>query len=95
MDTFIGGKPLDEWIEEQKRKDGAIYVRRGTVIKGNTRSVYNGGVISFVGNKDLRYENADISTRINGKTYRFTGESRGTQERRVVRGRQGSLPAEV
>ena len=73
MDTFIGGKPLDEWIEEQKRKDGAIYVHRGTVVKGNTRSVYNGGVISFVGNKDLRYENADISTRIKGKTYRFTG----------------------
>ncbi len=73
MSTYIGGKPLKEWIEEQKKKDGAIYVRRGTVIKGNTRSVYNGGVISYVDGKDLRYENADISARIKGKTYRFTG----------------------
>lgn len=79
MSTIIDGKPLDEWVEEQKRKDGAIYVHRGTVINGNTRSVYNGGVVSYVNNRDLRYLDAVISTRINGKTYRFTGK---TVERR-------------
>lgn len=79
MSTIINGKPIDEWAEEQKKKDGAIYVHRGTVINGNTKSVYNGGVISFVDGKDLRYLDADISTLIKGKTYRFTGK---TVERR-------------
>lgn len=93
MGTYIGGKPLDEWIEEQKKKDGAIYIRRGTVIKGHTKSVYNGGVISYVDSKDLRYENADISTRIKGKTYRFTGN---VVERRngvwFIDGKEAVLP---
>ena len=93
MSTFIEGKPLEEYIEEQKKKDGVIYVRRGTVINGHSKSVYNGGVISYVNDRDLRYEDADLSTRISGKTYRFVGD---VVERRAgvwyVNGQKADLP---
>lgn len=73
MSINIGGKPLNEWIEEQKKKDGVLIVHRGTVRNGYSKSTYNGAIVTL-DNKDVCYENADISIRMNGKEYRMTGQ---------------------
>ena len=72
MNINIGGKPLNEWIEEQKKKDGVLIVHRGTVDNGFGTSTYNGAIVTL-DDKDICYYNADISIRVNGKEYRMTG----------------------
>ena len=73
MNIKIQGKPLKEWVEEQKKKDGVMIVHRGTTRNGYSTSTYNGAIVTVQDDKDIRYENADISLRINGKEYRLTG----------------------
>lgn len=74
MGINIGGKPLNEWIKEQKKKDGVLIVHQGTVYTKFGMSTYNGAIVTTDDNKDLCYHNADISTRINGQEYRMTGK---------------------
>ena len=73
MSIKIQGKPLKEWVAEQKKKDGVMIVHHGTTRDGYSTSTYNGAIVTLMDNKDVRYENADISLRINGKEYRLTG----------------------
>ena len=73
MNIEIQGKPLNEWVEEQKKKDGVMIVHRGTTRNGYNTSTYNGAIVALMDDKDIRYENADISLRINGTEYRLTG----------------------
>lgn len=73
MSISIQGKPLKEWVEEQKKKDGVMIVHRGTAYNGHTKSTYNGAIVTLMDGKDICYEDADISMRINGKEYRLTG----------------------
>ena len=82
MSINIQGKPLKEWVEEQKKKDGVMIVKkkdgvmivhRGTTYNGYTKSTYNGAIVTLMDGKDVCYEDADISMRINGKEYRLTG----------------------
>lgn len=73
MSINIQGKPLKEWVEEQKKKDGVMIVHRGTTYNGYTKSTYNGAIVTLMDGKDVCYEDADISMRINGKEYRLTG----------------------
>ena len=73
MSIIIEGKPLNEWIEEQKKKDGVLFVHRGTQRTEYGSSTYRGAVVTPRADQDIRYENADISLRINGKEYRMTG----------------------
>ena len=73
MSISIEGKPLDEWIEEQKKKDGVLFVHRGTQRTEYGSSTYRGAVVTPRADQDIRYENADISLRVNGKEYRMTG----------------------
>ena len=73
MSINIQGKPLKEWVEEQKKKDGVMIVHRGTTYNGYTKSTYNGAIVTLMDGKDVCYEDADISLRINGKEYRLTG----------------------
>ena len=73
MNIKIQGKPLKEWVEEQKKKDGVMIVHRGTTRNGYSTSTYNGAIVTVQDDKDIRYENADISLRINGKEHRLTG----------------------
>ena len=72
MSVFIEGKPLNEWIEEQKKKDGVLLVHRGTIRNGYSKSVYTGAIVTNAG-KDVCYEDADITVRIKGTEYRLTG----------------------
>ena len=73
MSIIIQGKPLNEWIEEQKEKDGVMIVHRGTKRTKFGTSTYRGAVVTLTDDMDVRYENADISLRVNGKEYRMTG----------------------
>ena len=73
MSINIQGKPLKEWVEEQKKKDGVMIVHRGTQRTQFGTSTYQGAIVTLMDDKDVRYENADISLRINGKEYRMTG----------------------
>ena len=74
MGINIGGKPLNEWIEEQKKKDGVLIVHQGTVYTEFGSSTYNGAIVTTDDNKDLCYHHADISIRIKGKEYRMNGK---------------------
>ena len=74
MGINIGGKPLNEWIEEQKKKDGVLIVHQGTVYTEFGTSTYNGAIVTTDDNKDLCYHDADISIRIKGKEYRMRGK---------------------
>lgn len=74
MGINIGGKPLNEWIEEQKKKDGVLIVHQGTVYTEFGTSTYNGSIVTTDDNKDLCYHDADISIRIKGKEYRMNGK---------------------
>ena len=74
MGINIGGKPLNEWIEEQKKKDGVLIVHQGTVYTEFGSSTYNGAIVTTDDNKDLCYHDADISIRIKGKEYRMMGK---------------------
>lgn len=74
MGINIGGKPLNEWIEEQKKKDGVLIVHQGTVYTEFGSSTYNGAIVTTDDNKDLCYHDADISIRIKGKEYRMKGQ---------------------
>ena len=74
MNINIQGKPLKEWVEEQKKKDGVMIVHQGTTRKRFGTSTYNGAIVTLMDDKDVRYEDADISLRINGKEYRLTGK---------------------
>lgn len=67
MNINIGGKPLNEWIEEQKNKDGVLYIHRGTIKTAYGMSMYQGAIVTLGNNEDRCYYNADISIRINGK----------------------------
>ena len=73
MSINIQGKPLKEWVEEQKKKDGVMIVHRGTQRTQFGTSTYEGAIVTLMDDKDVRYENADISLRLNGKEYRMTG----------------------
>ena len=73
MSIIIEGKPLNEWIEEQKEKDGVMIVHRGTQRTEYGSSTYRGAIVTPRADQDIRYENADISLRVNGKEYRMTG----------------------
>jgi len=73
MKINIQGKPLKEWVEEQKKKDGVMIVHRGTQRTEFGTSTYQGSIVTLMDDKDVRYENADISLRLNGKEYRMTG----------------------
>ena len=73
MSIEIQGKPLKEWVAEQKKKDGVMIVHHGTTRDSYSTSTYNGAIVTLMDSKDVRYENADISLRINGKEYRLTG----------------------
>ena len=74
MSINIQGKPLKEWVEEQKKKDGVMIVHQGTTRNRFGTSTYNGAIVTLMDDKDVRYEDADISLRINGKEYRLTGK---------------------
>ena len=74
MNINIQGKPLKEWVEEQKKKDGVMIVHQGTTRNRFGTSTYNGAIVTLMDDKDVRYEDADISLRINGKEYRLTGK---------------------
>ena len=74
MSINIQGKPLKEWVEEQKKKDGVMIVHRGTQRTKFGTSTYQGAIVTIMDGKDVRYENADISLRLNGKEYRMTGD---------------------
>ena len=74
MSINIQGKPLKEWVEEQKKKDGVMIVHRGTQRTKFGTSTYQGAIVTLMDDKDVRYENADISLRLNGKEYRMTGD---------------------
>ena len=73
MSINIQGKPLKEWVEEQKKKDSVMIVHRGTQRTQFGTSTYQGAIVTIMDGKDVRYENADISLRHNGKEYRMTG----------------------
>ena len=73
MSINIQGKPLKEWVDEQKKKDGGMIVHRGTHRTQFGTSTYEGAIVTLMDDKDVRYENADISLRLNGKEYRMTG----------------------
>ena len=73
MSIQINGKPLNEYIKEQQKKDGVMIVHKGTTHSRFGASIYNGAIVTLMDNKDVRYENADISIRLNGKEYRLTG----------------------
>ena len=73
MSINIQGKPLKEWVVEQKEKDGVLIVHHGTQRTQFGTSTYQGAIVTLMDDKDVRYENADISLRINGKEYRMTG----------------------
>ena len=73
MSINIQGKPLKEWVEEQKKKDGVLIVHHGTQRTQFGTSTYEGAIVTLMDDKDVRYENADISLRLNGKEYRMTG----------------------
>ena len=73
MSINIQGKPLKEWVEEQKKKDSVMIVHRGTQRTQFGTSTYQGAILTLMDGKDVRYENADISLRLNGKEYRMTG----------------------
>ena len=73
MSINIQGNPLKEWVEEQKKKDGVLIVHHGTQRTQFGTSTYQGAIVTLMDDKDVRYENADISLRINGKEYRMTG----------------------
>ena len=73
MSINIQGKPLKEWVDEQKKKDGVMIVHRGTQRTQFGTSTYEGAIVTLMDDKDVRYENADISLRLNGKEYRMTG----------------------
>ncbi len=73
MSIQINGKPLNEYIKEQQKKDGVMIVHKGTTRSRFGASIYNGAIVTLMGDKDVRYENADISIRLNGKEYRLTG----------------------
>ena len=70
MNINIQGKPLKEWVEEQKK----MIVHQGTTRNRFGTSTYNGAIVTLMDDKDVRYEDADISLRINGKEYRLTGK---------------------
>ena len=65
---------IKEWVEEQKKKDGVMIVHRGTQRTKFGTSTYQGAIVTIMDGKDVRYENADISLRLNGKEYRMTGD---------------------
>ena len=73
MSINIQGKPLKDWVEEQKKKDGVMIVHQGTTRNRFGTSTYNGAIVTLMDGKDVCYEDADISMRINGKEYRLTG----------------------
>lgn len=73
MSIQINGKPLNEYIKEQQKKDGIMIVHKGTTRSRFGASIYNGAIVTLMDDKDVRYENADISIRLNGKEYRLTG----------------------
>lgn len=70
----INGKPLDEWIREQKSKDGVLTIHRGTVKTPFGTSMYQGAVVTTDNQEDKCYYQADISIRIDGKEYRMKGD---------------------
>ena len=70
----INGKPLDEWIKEQKSKDGVLTIHRGTVKTPFGTSMYQGAVVTTDNQEDKCYYQADISIRIDGKEYRMKGD---------------------
>ena len=53
MSINIQGKPLKEWVEEQKKKDGVMIVHRGTTYNGYTKSNYNGAIVKLMDGKDV------------------------------------------
>lgn len=70
----INGKPLDEWIREQKSKDGVLTIHRGTVKTPFGTSMYQGAIVTPDNQEDKCYYQADISIRIDGKEYRMKGD---------------------
>jgi hypothetical protein len=50
-----------------------MIVHRGTQRTQFGTSTYEGAIVTLMDDKDVRYENADISLRLNGKEYRMTG----------------------
>lgn len=70
----INGKPLDEWIREQKSKDGVLTIHRGTVKTPFGTSMYQGAIVTTDNQEDKCYYQADISIRIDGKEYRMKGD---------------------
>ena len=69
----INGKPLNRWIEEQKSKDGTLYIRRGTIKTAFGTSMYQGAVVTQDNEEDRCYYDADISIHIGGKDYQMKG----------------------
>lgn len=70
----INGKPLDEWIREQKSRDGVLTIHRGTVKTPFGTSMYQGAIVTTDNQEDKCYYQADISIRIDGKEYRMKGD---------------------
>ena len=47
MSINIQGKPLKEWVEEQKKKDGVMIVHRGTQRTQFGTSTYQGAIVTL------------------------------------------------
>ena len=51
MSINIQGKPLKEWVEEQKKKDGVMIVHRGTQRTKFGTSTYQGAIVTLMDDK--------------------------------------------
>lgn len=73
MNFNVNGKSFKEWIEEMKNGDGAVTIHHAKQRMGNRISTFSGSVVSYNGDKDVYYEDADISVSIDGHNYRLKG----------------------
>lgn len=74
MGIIIGGKPLDEYIKEQKQKGEVLEDVHGTQnIGGCIINSFNGGTICGTGDNFVLTNNASVTINRNGKKYRLKG----------------------
>lgn len=74
MGTTINGKPLKEYIEEQKKKGEVLENVRGTQHFMGFTNVFNGGTITSVGGDFVLTNNASVTVNRNGKKYHLKGD---------------------
>lgn len=71
--TIVNGMSLDEWIRQQKEKNGALIIRQATQRNEWGTTVLKGSISTLSENQDVEYFNADMDIRIGGKLYTMRG----------------------